>query len=124
VNREAALDRHVSGELLLAIAEGDSDRSPSEAELTHAFSCEVCAKNLDELRQSLSLIQGGAELPMDADLGAAEVPNFESAMQSFHQLSPQEARARKFLILVAIICGVVALLGLIGSLFADELIGN
>ena len=110
-------DAHVDGSVLLAVAEGDPDKQPSEEQLTHVFSCGECDTNLRELRASLRALSSDPGSLPDLDAGLSA---FEAASElARNTTSAAEAKAGKSLRTMITLCVVLGLGALLLRTFAD-----
>ena len=48
--------KHATGDVLLAVAEGNAETQPDEATLEHIFSCDRCSQNVRDIRTSLAAL--------------------------------------------------------------------
>jgi len=111
-----AAEAHAAGDALLAVAEGDAEKQPSETMLAHIFSCAKCTENLRDIRRGLLGLAGGAGANAPVDLlglvtSADVAPTPEDA---------DVARSRKLIVKVAIVGGLLA----IGLVFLRSFAAN
>lgn len=110
------MEEHATGAALLAISEGDGKHQPPEEVLAHVFSCPECSHNLHEMRVSLSEMNPDLVVPsLDDDA----LPGMD--MTFADHSSENEARARRFLITVGVICVAVVVLALLGTQLAGSM---
>ena len=99
---------HVDGATLVAVAEGDPEKQPSEDVLSHLFTCDECSQNLREVRTGLTGL-GGMEPVPDLE---ADPMLLEWSLASGDEPDPSD-RARKFMLWM-LIAGVI----LVGAMMA------
>jgi len=78
---DAAAEVHADGKVLLAVAEGNPERQPDEAALSHIFSCESCGATLKEMRASLAMLATGAAPRSATGAAPKSAPKTVSAEQ-------------------------------------------
>lgn len=113
--------KHADGATLVAVAEGDPEKQPDEAVLTHIFSCPDCAQNLRELRFGLQGLESGSE-----DMSGVSLPDLDSDLPlvemaaAMNSPSETEARGKRMMIMMAIMgLAVVAGMFFLPQLFAN-----